>query len=265
MTVGGAPLTDKQRDDIDYETKLILQQTLLRIRSLEELEGQLVARENKGSGGGVFSGFFVDVKEESRLKIARSHRQAVLWFLNDRLKEVSSKHSAQQEIRLSRQSEKSKSKIHNIGDDSLSRSNKPSLTAKLDSKRKNNNYVDSAAAQEEIPEVLRNLTETQLAQLETENSALLDELDASLSKAQAAEKSLYEISSIQTQLAQHLSTQTEKIEHLMADAEQVQDDIEGANKQLESAKTRNKKASKIIIYTSLGFAGLLLFYDAITG
>lgn len=264
----GVPLTDKQRDEIDYETKLILQQTMLRIRSLEDLETQRLARESNGGTGGMLSGFaglFVDVREETQRKTVKTHRQAILWYLNDRLKDVSARHSAQQEVRLGRQTQKSKSKIHNVSEigESTTRNNS-SLTAQLESKRKTNAYTDPTA-HDALPEALRDLTQTQLTQLENENSTLLDELDVSLSKAKAAEKSLYEISSIQTQLAQHLSTQTEMIQDLMADADQVQDDIEGANKQLESAKARNKKASKIIIYTSLGFAGLLLFYDAITG
>lgn len=252
-------LTDKQRDEIDYETKMIIQQTMMKIRSLEDLEKERLERESKK--GGAFSSFFVDVKQEEINKTIALHRAGILWSLNDSLKDVSARYSAQQEIRLSRQMEKSKSMLHNVDEStSLATTNTLRAQAKLPL----NPYTSGEAGDNELPEILRDLSPQQITELESENNALLDELELSLNKAQAAEKSLYEISQIQSQLASHLSTQNEMIEDLLNDAFQVHDDITSANQQLESAKTRNKRASKIIIYVSLFFAFLLLFYDAIT-
>lgn len=228
----------------------------MRIRSLEELESKRLEREAKKRGG--FSSFFVDVKQENISKTIALHRAGILWYLNDILKEVSSRHSAQQEIRLGRQMEKSKSMLHNVDETT------PLSTTRAQTKKPNNPYTSGVTDDTELPDVLRDLSPQQVTELETENTALLDELELSLNKARAAEKSLYEISQIQTQLAQHLSTQNEMIEDLLNDAFQVHDDITQANQQLESAKTRNKRASKIIIYVSLFFAFLLLFYDAIS-
>lgn len=248
------PLTDKQRDDIDYETKMIIQQTMMRIRSLEDLERERLNKQSKNLGG--ISSFFVDIKQEEMKKTTALHRAGVLWFLNDKLKQVSDRHSAQQEIRLSRQVEKSKSMLHNVDENntlSSLREFKPKkpLTA--------NHYTE-----QELPEVLKHLTPQQITQLEAENNELLDELELSLNKAKAAEKSLYEISQIQSQLATHLSTQNEMIESLLDDAFQVHDDVNRGNQQLESAQTRNRRTSKIIISLSIFFAFILLFFDAIT-
>lgn len=222
----------------------------MRIRSLEDLEKERLSREAKNTGG--FSSFFVDVRKEQISKTTALHRAGILWNLNDRLKEVSARHSAQQEIRLSRQVEKSKSMLHNVGDDT-------SLLRDL-----KNPTVTSNFNLEELPETLRDLTPQQITELETENNELLDELEQSLNKAKAAEKSLYEISQIQSQLATHLSTQNEMIEDLLGDAFQVHDNVTSANQQLENAKTRNKRASKLIIYISALFALILLFFDAAT-
>ena len=247
-------LTDKQRDDIDYETKMIIQQTLMRIRSLEDLERERLNKEAKNAGG--ISSFFVDMKQEEMKKTTTLHRAGMLWFLNDKLKRVSDRHSAQQEIRLSRQVEKTKSMLHNVGEETP-------LSSLRDFKPKRhspeNHYTEN-----ELPEVLRDLTPQQITQLETENNELLNELELSLNKAKAAEKSLYEISQIQSQLATHLSTQNEMIESLLDDAFQVHDDVSRGNQQLESAKTRNRRTSKIIISLSIFFAFILLFFDAIT-
>lgn len=250
-------LTDKQRDDIDYETRMIIQQTMLRVRSLEELELQRLDRESKK--GGAFSSFFVDMKQEKVSKTIALHRAGILWYLNDSLKDVSMKHSLQQEIRLGRQMEKSKSMLHNVNE-----STSLASAHSMKTKKPANPYTTGIIDDSELPDVLRDLSPQQITELETENTALLDELELSLNKAKAAEKSLYEISQIQSQLATHLSTQNEMIEDLLNDAFQVHDDITQANQQLESAKTRNKRASKIIIYVSLFFALLLLFYDTIS-
>lgn len=306
-------MTDKERDDFDYEARMVIQQTMVRIHHLEDLEEKRVAREkiansnsltrklisfgnNVGFGG---SGG-IELEQDQISKTLALHRAGILWYLNDSLKQVSSRHASQQEIRLSRQLAKTKNAIHNVTDthhhdlnnntssiptttlsnltnSTISRSESPALSQDQRSLDKSGNnstlgglttnsstlhsITNSSYAPDDLPEALRELTPQQITVLESENSALMDELELSLNKAKAAEKSLIEISQLQSSLSAHLSTQNDNIQTLLNESVQVHDDIVKANKQLGSAKDRNRKASKFIIYASLILAFILLFYD----
>jgi syntaxin 18 len=235
-------LSDKQRDEIDYEARMILQQQLNQIRALEDLEKE---RVNKHKGRSGLAKFLADPKIEGTDKTVELHRAGVFWFLNDRLKSVSQMHAQQQELRLRRQVDKSKAvyglqhAVHSNGHNV-----KPIVLAEYEQNR--------LAAQ---------LPQDQLLELESENNALLNELEQSLKQAQTAEKALYEISQLQTNLATHLASQNDRIQTLLEDAFQTSIDVSAANRQLESARTRNRRASKMIVYSSLIISIILLFYD----
>lgn len=236
----GESMTDKQRDEIDYEARMILQQQKSRLRALEDLEKQ---RIEKYSARSAMSKFMEDLRTEGTNKTVQLHRAGMFWYLNDLLKEVSDFHAAQQQIRLSRQLEKAKSTFHHVPE----------------------SHATKAAFLDEQPDALPTNTqqfspELQM-ELENENNALLDELQVSLDKARSAEKSMYEISQLQTDLANHLTTQNEMIENLLENAFQTSEDVTAANQQLTSAGKRNRIASKIIIYASVIIGLLLLFYD----
>lgn len=262
---------------------------MTRIRHLEELESQRVSREKSGlnSGSGI-SGFFNSIgnnstEEAERSKTLALHRAGILWYLNDSLKNVSQQHTHQQGIRLERQLQRTKNAIHNVSDtaefslpaptnDPSSNTTSATSSSLYDSNTgssttytSNLATFDSAgtSSYEEMPAELRDLTPQQVQELETENNALLDELELSLDKAKASEKSLMEISALQSSLSAHISTQNEHIQSLVNDSVQVHEDISNANKQLDRAKARNRRASKIIVSITLIFAFILLFYDAL--
>jgi syntaxin 18 len=234
-------MTDKQRDEIDYEARMILQQQKSRLRALEDLEKQ---RIEKYSARSAMSKFMEDLRTEGTNKTVQLHRAGIFWYLNDLLKEVSDFHAAQQQIRLSRQLEKAKSTFHHVPE---SHSTKAAVVDEQNQAVKTTNTEQFSA-------------ELQM-ELENENNALLDELQVSLDKARSAEKSMYEISQLQTDLANHLTTQNEMIENLLENAFQTSEDVTAANQQLTSAGKRNRIASKIIIYASVIIGLLLLFYD----
>lgn len=218
---------------------MILQQQKSRLRALEDLEKQ---RIEKYSSRSAMSKFMEDLKTEGTNKTVQLHRAGIFWYLNDLLKDVSDFHAAQQQIRLSRQLEKAKSTFHHVPE---SHSTKAAFT--------DEQKEAVANTQQFSPELQM--------ELENENNALLDELQVSLDKARSAEKSMYEISQLQTDLANHLTTQNEMIENLLENAFQTSEDVTAANQQLTSAGKRNRIASKIIIYASVIIGLLLLFYD----
>ncbi|ANB15691.1 hypothetical protein AWJ20_3330 [Sugiyamaella lignohabitans] len=246
-------LTDNQRDEIDYETRLILQRQMGRLRALEELEKRRI--ENSHSASRVAK-FLRDPKKEGIDTTIKLHRAGMFWYLNDLLKTVSDTHAAQQEIRLSRQLAKSKSTFHT-----------PQNPLNTWDKKENfeTNISNVAHDTPEHSKPSLELSPQQVQLLEQENSSLLEELEVTHDKVKQAEQSMYEIAELQTSLATHLSSQNTKIQSLMDDAFKTSSDVSAANEQLASARSRNRRASKIIIYSSVSLGLVLLFYDAMLG
>lgn len=241
----GNSMTDAQRDEVDFETRRIIQQQMARVRQLEELEKERIRRYSNRSA---LQKFLADPVAQGTNESMTLHRQGMLWYLNDKLKTVSDIHASQQHVRLSRQVEKSKSSFHHLPD----RPRRPAQSFAADEQERGNEATDDIDLSPEMRQ-----------ELENENNALLEELEQSLDKARQAEKSMNEIAQLQTDLAVHLSTQNDMIQNLMDNAEQTAIEVSSANKQLTSAGTRNRIASKIIIYASLIIGLILLMYDTI--
>uniref|UniRef100_A0A060T1P7 ARAD1C22396p n=1 Tax=Blastobotrys adeninivorans TaxID=409370 RepID=A0A060T1P7_BLAAD len=240
----GNSMTDAQRDEVDFETRRIIQQQMARVRQLEELEKERIRRYSNRSA---LQKFLADPVAQGTNESITLHRQGMLWYLNDKLKTVSDIHASQQHVRLSRQLEKSKSSFHHLPD----RPRRPAQVS-MDERERENETTDDIDLSPEMRQ-----------ELENENNALLEELEQSLDKARQAEKSMNEIAQLQTDLAVHLSTQNDMIQNLMDNAEQTAIEVSSANKQLTSAGARNRLASKIIIYASLIIGLILLIYDSI--
>jgi len=75
-----------------------------------------------------------------------------------------------------------------------------------------------------------------------------------------AEKSLIEISEMQTQLASNLASQSVFIDQLVADSITTVENLEKGNKQLKEASERSSMASSFF-YGAIGFSLLVVTYD----
>ncbi|RDW23290.1 hypothetical protein B0I72DRAFT_142479 [Yarrowia lipolytica] len=244
-------MTDKQRDEVDYETKSAVQNLTRKIRALEKWTED-EKRKKKEQKGGFLSALMKDELQEGVEKTQQQHRDAVLWYLNDRLRAVSEMQQTMQEQRLARERERVMSRNNVVigRPPALGASDQRETNTALDgNEKKTSEPFDSTIS----PEMIQ--------QLESEHAELLDSLQGKLGKVHEAEKSLYEISEMQNELTMHLASQSEKIQSLINDANQTTVDVGDANKNLESAKSRNRKASRMIIGISLFLAFLLLFYD----
>ncbi len=100
-------LTDKERDEIDYEVKKSIREAAKRIKEMEEMEQTRRARASAGSGG-ILGRFLRDPDEEARSDLLASHRSSMTWFLSKRLHAISKRHSDQQIARFSREEERRK-------------------------------------------------------------------------------------------------------------------------------------------------------------
>lgn len=77
-----------------------------------------------------------------------------------------------------------------------------------------------------------------------------------------AEKSLVEISELQTQLVNNLATQSAHIDQLVADSLYTTENVGGGNKQLKKA-TERKSTAKYVFYASCGLSLFLVVWDLV--
>ena len=77
-----------------------------------------------------------------------------------------------------------------------------------------------------------------------------------------AEKSLVEISELQTQLVNNLATQSAHIDQLVADSLFTAENVGGGNKQLKKAAER-PSTPKYVFYASCGLSLFLVLWDLI--
>jgi hypothetical protein len=179
------------------------------------------------------------------------HRQGMLWYLRNLLKSVSDCQAKQQEVRVARQMAKSKSSLQT---DAFYRS-APTVAKSTQPA----GVVDIEQTAEH--DVVGELAPEQIQELEQENNALLRDLEVSLEKVNSAHKSLIEISELQNKLMTELASQSDTIQHMLEQADDATADIGFGTKELSSARRRNKTTSKIIVYSSLIVAVILLAYD----
>ena len=76
----------------------------------------------------------------------------------------------------------------------------------------------------------------------------------------AAEKSLLEISELQTTLAANLNIQAEHINQLVADSERTTENVGSGNKQLKQA-TERRSTAQMVFWSTCAFCGTLILWD----
>lgn len=109
------------------------------------------------------------------------------------------------------------------------------------------------------------LSNEQMQQFASENDTLLSSLNSTLTSVLSAEKSLNEISQLQSSLVSHLAAQTETIEQLYDDAMGTVADLGKANEQLKKAKQRGKEGRLYLIVFLVIASLALLFVDWYSG
>ena len=158
------------------------------------------------------------------------------------------------ETRLTREIEKSKSALYKspIGSVTL-----PTVAPSLQRdgpKRGGGFALDDAAAIES------QLSPEQLQLFAEENADMLSHYQASLDQVRTAERSLLEISELQSTLGDHLSVQAAHIEQLVADAGVTEGNVGGGNKELKRAADR-KSTARVVFWGVCAFAGLMVGWD----
>lgn len=276
-------LTDNDRTRIDHETKTLLTGLSVAIRKLSEVTNaesdiqlEIIRRKRRklglgalgqwAAGGGISAKSPDELEEEAKVESTRVWREAVVWFLQRRLEEVSEFQMNMVQIRLDRERERSKSILYrakgpstatmvNGGSNLASRSEVGSLSNSIDMGR--------ALELEEPPQedgAWKDLSPEQLQIFEKEQEDMLKQYSDELNKIKTAESSLLEISSLQSQLAMNLETQSAHIDQLVQDSYLTAEQVGSGNKELKKASERPSTA-RMVFWATCALCTTLMVWD----
>ncbi|KAG4443192.1 hypothetical protein IFR05_001334 [Cadophora sp. M221] len=268
-------LTDRQRDEIDVQTKRLLRELNARIRMLADAEqvrqntedtirrkkfGRLgLGTLGKWAAGGVGQSKTMDEElDEAKANDIKIHRESVLWYLREKLQECGQFQASMMEKRIMRQIEKNKNMI------SMSRMQMPELGGFENAPMPPSTAHSSSVAHLETKEqyIDEDLTLEQIQMFEQENQDMLNHYESTLDQVRVAEKSLIEISELQTQLVNNLATQSANIDQLVTNSFETAENVGGGNKQLKKA-TERKSTAKYVFYASCGLSFFLVVWDLV--
>lgn len=282
-------LTDQERDVIDVEAKAVIGESIQAIQRLESAEKIRIETErikyqkNKRrlDLGKVFKGgwktILVDEEaekedlEDEEMKAVRLHRESIIWVLRNRLEKASEIQRTQQETRVMRQVERSKSMLYKATGAAIHQSRPGSSAGPsaadiyrdgvVPKKTTASAWGDSGSLPPEEKESIEQvLSPEQLQIFAKENQDMMKYYEDTLDQVRTAEKSLIEISEMQTQLASNLASQSVFIDQLVADSITTVENLEKGNKQLKEASERSSMASSFF-YGAIGFSLLVITYD----
>ena len=272
------PLTEGERDAIDAQSKQLLRQLNAAIDGLKQAEevrtqtADSVARSKRTRGGlgalgkwaagGVATAKSPDeTLEEQQRNTLSEHRKAVVTFLGLKLGEAGRVQSDMMEVRLSRELEKSKSVLYksraagNIPytqDDGM-----PAVTSPSKRRKQSTTTFASSDAQD-----LEQLSQEQEQLFASENDEMLQHYNTSLSQITAAQKSILEISELQTTIVSNVQMQSESIDQLVEDSYSTTENLGKGNKELKRASER-KSTAQGVFYGTVAFCSFLVIWDLI--
>ena len=288
-------LSDAQRDEIDSSTAAILHDLSRNIQALTQAENLRQQTETSllhkkygkpdgllwrwAAGGQPVEGApksKEQAEDEGKASTLKSVRDSVLWHLGRELQRAAEIQREMVEKRINREREKEKSILYKMSGESEKigparsshaespRSGPPSATATINGPNPfhNTRAYNPATAEDETEAIESQLTPQQLQLFEAENSTLMQHYNDQLSKIQAAEKSLLEISSLQQTLISHLATQGEMIEQLVSDATGTDENVRKGNKELVKASQRSSTA-RGVFWGSVVICGFLVGWDLV--
>ncbi|KAK8120008.1 snare protein syntaxin-like protein 18/UFE1 [Apiospora kogelbergensis] len=277
MTDSPAPLTDREREEIDANSKSMLRQLNAKIRELSEaenarreMEAGLIAKKfGRGlgalgawaAGGGKVSKTAEHATAEDKANMLNTHRESVLWTLQQRLQECVKTQQGMMEVRLHREMEKNRSVLAKAtGSSMASLGVMPEAGSPVRERRKQSQSLPPD--QQPSYSTAQDLSPEQIQMFEQENHDMLKHYESTLDQVRTAEKSLIEISELQTQLVNNLATQSAHIDQLVTDSFNTAENVGRGNTQLKKA-TEKPSMAKYMFYTTCGLCSFLVVWDLI--
>ncbi|KAL8994140.1 MAG: hypothetical protein Q9169_005816 [Polycauliona sp. 2 TL-2023] len=278
--------TNPQRDQLDAESKSLLRSFNASIRQLEEAETlrqetarKILAHKHSkryGFGGAIgrwAAGDSNDLDqslspEEQWEQVGRetlkAWRESVVWYLKKKLEEAGEVQRGMMDRRLQREMERSKSVLYK------SRGSKGvdvGLEGPVDMGgiKGMNGYVGGGVAMEEEGRSGKGeegLSEEQMQVFREENEGMLRHYEDTLDQVRTAEKSMIEVSELQTTLVANLETQSSNIEQLVADSLNTSENVGSGNKELKRA-TERKSTARMVFFATCGLCAFLITWDLV--
>ncbi|KHN98092.1 syntaxin [Metarhizium album ARSEF 1941] len=269
-------LTDGEREDVDVNAKQMIRELNASIRGLEEAEqlrretesalirkkyaSALSALGSWASGGSITSRSPEHDAAEAHAQQTDMHRDGILWFLRQRLELCCRTQQDMMETRLRREVEKSRGMLAPPAGDFT-----PFPPVSKDAFMAAAVSEDAALtgdAPSKASTFSQGLTEQQLQMFEEGNQDMMQHYESTLDKVRTAEKSLVEISELQSLLVNNLEMQSEHIEQLVTNSLSTADNIGGGNKQLEKA-TKRPSTARYTFFAASGLCAFLVLWDLI--
>ncbi|EST09954.2 SNARE-complex protein Syntaxin-18 N-terminal [Kalmanozyma brasiliensis GHG001] len=270
------PLTDMQRDEIDFQVKVVIKRCLESIKELEQAEE--ARKKNAPTTPTALSPLnsllaLSTARDSSTSILASSlisaHRASITQYLSMLLSKASSLQSDMQEARLRVQREKTKSLANSrmqLQQQAGGSSSAAGSTGTASAPTVIRGSVGGSFNPELDSElglvgkdISAQLSASQIEMFETESSELIKSLESDLAAIKKAESRLYEISELQTQVVQQLEQQGEITDLLLDEAIGVGTEVGRGNEELRKARQRSREADKFLSIFLVGSGLALLF------
>lgn len=269
------PLSDTQRDEIDFQVKVVIKRCLESIRELERAEE--ARKKNAPTTPTALSPLnsllaLSTARDSSTSILASSlisaHRASITQYLSTLLSKASSLQSDMQESRLRVQREKTKSLANSrlqlqerAGVSASSGFSAPAAAPAVIRGSVGGSFNPELDSESGLvgKDISAQLSASQIEVFENESSELIKSLESDLAAIKKAESRLYEISELQTQVVQQLEQQGEMTDQLLDEAIGVGTEVGRGNEELRKARQRSREADKFLSIFLVGSGLALLF------
>lgn len=230
----------------------------------------------KWAAGGVMQNQSAEERaEELKARELREHRESILWYLRLKLQKCSQDQASMMEKRIKREIEKKKSILaarEERGMPELGGFANAPVPPKASAATTAVSHTQQFQPEEE-------LTPEQVQMFEKDNQDMLKHYQETFEQVRwvghaphtrsianvlhrDAEKSLIEISGLQSEIVNNLEIQSEHIAQLGADAFLTAENVGGGNKELKKASER-KSTAKYVFYASCSLSLFLVVWDLV--
>ncbi|EJT45712.1 hypothetical protein A1Q2_00918 [Trichosporon asahii var. asahii CBS 8904] len=252
-------LSDRERDEIDVRAKMILRRCRERVGQLEQGEKARQERVIPQNKLYKFLPSLAPTEDDSGTVLLTAHRASVLWTLNSLLARLTTTTSDLQEERAKRRAERQKTLGGSAEREALLMEKGQPLG--MGQHFPNIASMGTGIIPENEPRIEEQLSQAQLQEFESENSALLEHMQSQLDSVLSAEKSLVEISQMQAELVRHLTQQTEMVDLLYDQAVASVGQMGDANRELRKARENSGQSRLMLLVFLLGMSFALLFLN----
>ncbi|CDZ97978.1 STX18 [Phaffia rhodozyma] len=277
---------ETEREEFDLQAKILLKRCLERVLSLEKAEEQTGGLFKKGKS----REFDLDevptstrllslilppsmvpnmTSSSSSFKILiAAHHSSILFYLHASLSKAGQALSDLQEERVRRLTEAESRSLGgglSILRDQYKSSSNPDADKTGENSSTTTTKMMAGLGIPEAPVVKREgeseLTREQIQLFESENEQMMKTYDSHLEEIQKTQKTLSQISTLQSLLSQSLMQQAETSDRLLLEAGQTVSDVKAGNEQLRKAQERSGSGRIMLLTFLIGASLALLFLD----